>query len=61
MSNVHIRTNARCIQDAVTERLLNKDDLPEVRQLFRQIIAHVKEILKADEEGRPGPYAGSAM
>lgn len=48
MSDVRIRTSAHCIENYCNERLLNKDDSKEVRDVFRQILAHVKAILEAD-------------
>ena len=52
MSDVRIRTNARCIEDYCNERLFWKDDSKEVRDVFRQILAHVKAILEADADER---------
>jgi hypothetical protein len=52
MSDIRIRTNAGCIENYCNERLFNKDDSKEIRDVFRQILAHVKAILEADADER---------
>jgi hypothetical protein len=53
ISNVLIRTNAGCIEDYCNERLLNRDDPKEVRDVFRQVLAHTRAIIAADKAGVP--------
>ncbi len=52
MSDVRIKTSAGCIDNYCNERLVNKDDTKEVRDVFRQILAHSKAIKEADADPR---------
>lgn len=52
MADVRIRTNAGCIVNYCNERLFNKDDPKDLRELLRQILAHTKAILEAEADGK---------
>ena len=50
MSDVRIRTHARCIENYCNTRLTEHDDTRDVRQLLRDVLGHTKIIIDADAE-----------
>lgn len=56
MSDIRIKTNARCIENYCNARLFQKDDPKEIRDVLRNILAHVAEILKVDDASAKPRY-----
>ena len=56
MRDVRIRAAAGCIESACEDRLRNKNDTREIRDLLRGLAEHAKEIIRVDaliEEAAP--------